>query len=279
MIQDIAPHIFNNRFIQPDSSPEDYIFYFQDDKLIMLNEDGEPNLPQRRDIQNLIEKNREIFLFTLDGKSCFLLADLNNFNQSRFSFEEVSFFRTFKKKEIAWISIVGNQLMNWYLQNKYCGRCGNKTELKTNERAIICPNCGNTVYPKISPAIIVAITSRDKILLARGKNFRIQFYSLIAGYADIGESLEDAVRREVKEEVGIEVTNIRYYKSQPWPFSSSMMIGYWAEADENQLIVIDENEISEAAWFSCDNLPNHPPDISIAGEMIELFKKNCKLNR
>lgn len=275
MIQDIAPHIFSNRFLQTDSiSPEDYMLFFRDNKLMMLNANREPDLPQRKDLPDLTGNDQEVFLFTLNGKNCFLLKDYTRWEQAQCSFEEISFFRTFRKKEIAWISIVGNQLMNWYAQNQYCGKCGQATEHKTTERAISCPGCGHTVYPKISPAIIVGITCGDQILLARGVNFRLQFYSLVAGYADIGESLEDTVRREVKEEVGIDVTNIRYYKSQPWPFSGSMMIGFWAEADASQPILIDKNEITEAAWFSRNDLPNHPPNLSIAGEMIELFEKN-----
>jgi NAD+ diphosphatase len=275
MIQDIAPHSFCNRFLQPNSvSPEDYILFFKDEKLMMLNRGTEPDLPKRKDLTDLANTNQEVFLFTLNGCNCFLLRNYTNWEQPHYTFEEISFFRTFRKKEIAWISVVGNQLMSWYSQNRYCGKCGQPTVLKTTERAILCSGCGNTVYPKISPAIIVGITSGDKILLARGVNFRLQFFSLVAGYADIGESLEDTVRREVKEEVGIDITNIRYYKSQPWPFSGSMMIGFWAEADETQPIIIEESEITEAAWFSRDKLPNHPTNISIAGEMIELFEKN-----
>jgi NAD+ diphosphatase len=109
--------------------------------------------------------------------------------------------------------------------------------------------------------------------MAKGANFRGDFYSLVAGYADIGETLEDAVIREVKEEVGLDVTDIRYYSSQPWPLSSSMMIGFIAHADDRQPIVIEKKEISDAAWFTRDQLPNHPPAaISIAGEMIEKFR-------
>jgi NAD+ diphosphatase len=129
------------------------------------------------------------------------------------------------------------------------------------------------VYPKISPAIIVAIVCNDKILLAHSNNFPGKWYSLIAGYTDIGESLEEAVMREVKEEVGLEVKNIRYYKSQPWPFSSSMMIGFFAEADDAQRIQTDNKEISHAAWFNRGNLPDHPAQISIAGEMIDKFEQ------
>jgi len=177
------------------------------------------------------------------------------------------------QKEIDWVSIVAFQLMHWYTQNKFCGKCGERTILKKEERAIFCPSCQTTIYPKISPAIIVAIFCNDKILLARGVNFRNNFYSLVAGYVDIGESIEDAVIREVKEEVGLDIKNIRYYKSQPWPISGSMMIGFIAEADDAQTIRIDKNEIIDAAWFSRTNLPNHPQKRSIAGELIEKFAK------
>ncbi len=130
------------------------------------------------------------------------------------------------------------------------------------------------MYPKISPAIIVAIINGDKILLANNNNFRSNWYSLVAGYADIGESLEETVKREVKEEIGIDVTNIKYYKSQPWPFSGSMMIGFFAYADKAQAIQVDNKEISHAAWYKRGSLPNHPTNLSIAGEMIDLFENN-----
>lgn len=273
MIQEIAPHIFNNKYIcVTEISPEDYVLYFRDNMLMLKKTDDEPDIPERKDLSGLKEPGEAIYLFSLNERNCFLIKEYQHPDPDTFVFEEINFFRTLKKKEVAWISIVGNQLMNWYSLNQYCGRCGHKTKLMTHERAITCPHCHTTVYPKISPAIIVAITCGDKILLAQGRNFRNSFYSLVAGYADIGESLEDAVKREVMEEVGIEVKNISYYKSQPWPFSGSMMIGYWAEADDSQPIHIDENEIVDAQWFTRGNLPNHPTSISIAGEMIGLFE-------
>lgn len=163
--------------------------------------------------------------------------------------------------------------MNWYGRNRFCGTCGSRTRHKTDERALSCPECGATVYPRISPAIIVAITCNNKILLARSPHFPAGFHSLIAGYVDIGESLEETVIREVKEEVGLDVRNIRYYKNQPWPLSGSMMVGFFAEADETQPISINTKEISEAAWFTRGNLPQYPLKISIAGEMIEKFDR------
>ncbi|HWU43879.1 MAG TPA: NAD(+) diphosphatase [Bdellovibrio sp.] len=273
MIQDIHPHLFSNKFVaNPAIRENDYVFFFKGDKLLLKQNGNGLEIPRKKELNGL--KPEGVFLFSLNEINCFLVWECLQPENNQFTFQEISFFRTIAQKEIAWTSIVAFHLMNWYTQNKYCGKCGNPTVLKDDERAITCPSCHTTIYPKISPAIIVAILCGDKILLARGVNFRGNFYSLVAGYADIGESLEDAVVREVKEEVGVDVKNIRYYKSQPWPFSGSMMIGYIAEADDTQPIRIDKKEISDAAWFTRDNLPNHPALISIAGEIIEKFKNN-----
>ena len=274
MIHEIFPHQFNNEFIISDNIGEnDFILHFDGNSLLLKIIGDEFVLPRKNDIAGISDSTENIFLFKLNNFSCFLIWDCPKIDNSQFTYKEISFFRTFKQQEIAWASIVGYQLMSWYSQNKFCGKCGSKTIEKTDERAIICPDCKTVVFPKISPAIIVAITCNDKILLAHNSNFPISWYSLIAGYADIGESLEETVIREVKEEVGLNVKNIRYYKSQPWPFSGSMMIGFFAEADETQTICVDNIEITDAAWYSRGNLPNHPPSISIAGEMIDKFEK------
>jgi NAD+ diphosphatase len=272
MIQDIYPHEFENKFIETtDIQENDYIFYFNDNSLLLRKSDEGLEIPRKKELE--VNEAQGIFLFSLNHTHCFLIWDCQLPEDDSFIYQEISFFRTIPQKEIAWASIVGYQMMNWFVHNKFCGKCGSPTTLKKEERAITCPSCQTTVYPKISPAIIVAILCKNRILLAQGINFRSRFYSLVAGYADIGESLEDTVAREVKEEVGLDVHNIRYYASQPWPFSGSMMIGYIAEADDTQPIRIDEKEISAAAWFTRGNLPNHPATISIAGEIIEKFEK------
>jgi NAD+ diphosphatase len=272
MIQDIHPHFLNNRFNGNILRDNDYVFYFRNDTLLLKQQSDSYEIPLRKDFNApLID---ETYLFSLDNHHCFLALDCTVPDNPGFIFTEISFFRTTKQKEIAWASLVAMQLMQWIQQNRYCGKCGCVMSHKTDERAMFCRNCENTVYPRISPAMIVAITCRNKILLAEGVNFRGGFYSLIAGYADIGESLEETVAREVKEEVGIDVFNIRYFKSQPWPLSGSMMIGFVAEADDKQPIQIDEKEIAGAAWFERGSLPPHSPaSISIAGEMIERFER------
>jgi NAD+ diphosphatase len=275
MIHEIFPQRFNNQFIvTKDIRDDDFILHYNGNSLLLKIQGEAFEIPRKKDISGISNTTENIFLFKLNDISCFLIWDCPKTDDSQFIYKEINFFRTFKQKEIAWISIVGFQLMDWYSQNKFCGKCGSKTEEKPDERAIICPECNTIVFPKISPAIIVALVSNNKILLAQNSNFRNNWYSLIAGYADIGETLEETVIREVKEEVGLDVKNIRYYKSQPWPFSGSMMIGFFAEADEQQTICIDDKEITQAAWFTRGNLPNHPPNISIAGEMIEMFEKN-----
>lgn len=273
MIQEINPHRFDNQYrLITSIENEDFILYYHGDSVLLKTKGDEFEIPRKIDFSNILDSTESTFLFTLNDTPCFLILDNPQVDMSHFIFKEISSFRTIIPKEIAWVSIVGFQLMNWYALNRFCGKCGAKTEQKSDERAIVCPNCSTTAYPKISPAVIVAIVCNDKILLARNSKFTGSWFSLIAGYADVGESLEDTLIREVKEEVGLNIKNIRYYKSQPWPPSGSLMIGFVAEADENQPISIDDKEIAEAGWFTRGNLPQHSSTISIAGEMIEKFE-------
>lgn len=271
MIQNIHPHHFDNTFVADSQiKNDDYIFHFSGNELL-LKQNGETiEIPQKRDFSSC--DSESIFLFTLNNKQCFLVSNCRQPKGSEFGYHPITFRNPFSQKEIDWACSVALQLKNWYAQHKFCGKCGTQTVASTTERAIICPSCETTLYPTISPAIIVAILCNNKILLARNAMFPDAFFSLVAGYVDIGESIEAAVAREVKEEVGLDIKNIRYFDSQPWPFSGSMMMGFVAEADENQTIKIDNNEIVEAAWYRADNLPNHPPARSIAGVIIQKFK-------
>jgi NAD+ diphosphatase len=274
MFHEIFPHQFNNQFIITDNIGEnDFILHYSGNSVLLKIKGEEFEIPRKKDLSSLSNISSGTFLFTLNNVSCFLIWDDPKINDSQFIYKEIN-FRTFRQQEISWSCSVGLQLKNWYSENKFCGKCGSKTKEKPDERAVVCPNCNKMVFPKISPAIIVAIVCKNKILLAHNSNFTNSWYSLIAGYADIGESLEDSVKREVKEEVGLDIKNIRYYKSQPWPISGSMMIGFFAEADDSQIICTDNKEITEAAWFSRGNLPSHPINISIAGEMIDKFEND-----
>lgn len=152
--------------------------------------------------------------------------------------------------------------------NRFCGRCGTPTEPVLTERAWQCPSCRRIFYPRISPAIIVLIKNSDKVLLARSPRFPEGMFSVIAGFVEPGETLEEALHREVKEEVGITVRDIRYFASEPWPFPDSLMIGFTAEYAGGE-IEIDNNEIVDAGWFGRDNLPQLPARMSISRALIE----------
>jgi NAD+ diphosphatase len=162
------------------------------------------------------------------------------------------------------------QLIDWRRQHRFCGRCGAATELVEAERATRCPECELVNYPRISPAIIVLVEQDGLCLLAHGHNFQTGVYSCVAGFVEAGESLEDAVRREVNEETGIEIDNIAYFGSQPWPFPNSLMIGFTA-CYAGGMIKLEDAEIADAKWFSPDDMPLLPGKISIARALIDDF--------
>ena len=163
------------------------------------------------------------------------------------------------------------QVLEWDRAHRFCGVCGAATELQATERARICPACKHAAYPRISPAMMALVwrsNGRDKeLLLARAPHFTAGMYSALAGFVEPGESLEDCVVREVAEEVGVQVANLRYYGSQSWPFPHSLMVAYTAEWVSGE-IVRQESEIEAAGWFSIDALPNIPPRFSISGHLI-----------
>lgn len=165
----------------------------------------------------------------------------------------------------------GVQLVEWLRTHRFCGRCATPTEPAPGERALRCPACALMAFPRLAPAVITLIERDDgRILLARGRAFPIPMYSLLAGFVEPGETLEEAVARESLEEVGVHVTDITYWGSQPWPFPHSLMIGFRARYAGGDL-VLQESEIVDANWYEPDALPLIPPNMSIAGRMIELW--------
>ena len=165
------------------------------------------------------------------------------------------------------------QILNWEKNHSYCGKCGHRTEDKTDERAKICPSCGLASFPLISPAIIVAVRKNNEILLVRSHRHPEGLYSVVAGYVEPSETLEECVEREIKEETGIFVKNIRYFGSQFWPFPHSLMIAFTADFEGGKL-VIEENEIAAAGWFKADGLPRIPEKYTIARQLIDDFIQN-----
>lgn len=162
------------------------------------------------------------------------------------------------------------QLLEWQKNHRFCSHCGTATVRHAQgEFAQVCPACAHSAYPRVNPCVIVAITKGDQILLARSHRFANGMFSLVAGFVEVGETLEQAVAREVKEEVGLDIQNIRYVSSQPWPFPTNIMLGFTADYVSGDL-VLQADEIAEAAFYPFDQLPLIPPKGSIAHSLIKL---------
>ena len=182
------------------------------------------------------------------------------------------FFWTAKPKELALAGITGLHLNGWYLKNKFCGACYAGLVMDSKERMMRCPACGSLIYPRINPAVIVGVTDGDRILLTKYRGREYKKYALVAGFTEIGESFEETVRREVMEETGLRVKNIRYYKSQPWGFTDNILAGYYCEADGDTAIRMDSDELSTAEWVRREDIDVAEEDLSLTNEMICRFK-------
>ena len=187
-------------------------------------------------------------------------------------YEEIGIVRSMPYEKAALI-LSSWHLWSWYLNHRFCGSCGHPNQPDEKERALRCTHCNKLHFPVICPAIIVAITCGDRILLAKNAQSTYKHYALIAGYMEVGETLEHAVHREVKEEVGITLQSLRYLDNQPWGISGSHMFAFHATADDAQPILIQESELSDARWFHRDELSPRDSVISIANILIERFRQ------
>lgn len=189
-----------------------------------------------------------------------------------YAFDSLWSFLTTVEQPVFYLIGRAKQLVEWHQQHHYCGACGGVTSTAPTDRSRKCENCNISFYPRLSPSIIVLVHRGEEILLARNAHARGNFYSTLAGFVEPGESIEETVHREVFEEVGIRVKNLKYYSSQSWPFPNSLMLGFHAEYDSGE-ITIQEEEIADAQWFHYKDLPNKPAMISISGWLIDDYIK------
>ena len=283
MIHKIEPHKYYPEFRNQEPRPDDYLLIFEENQ-IYLPKDKEENLflPTFRQAHKLLKVKQSMerflldteYLFSIDDTAFFRMnaAECNLFLPIEGNLYAPSVFRNFQPEYLAFAGITASQINRFRLDRKYCGRCGKPMEPSTTERACICTECGMIEYPKISPAIITAIINNDKILLTRYAGGSYKNWALVAGFVEVGETFKGAVRREVMEEVGLQVSDIVYYKSQPWSFSDSAMVGFFAKLDGDATVTLQEDELSEARWFSREEVPDLPSNISIGQEMISYFK-------
>ena len=272
MIQEIAPHRYDNRYEPLPPSPEDTVFLFAPPQMLAREGEGrEIHFPRLKDFTRL--PGELIYLFSIDGEKFFLAQPDGEWEAPGFSLLHTGAIRGCTPPELSFAAATAMQLSRWYRDNRFCGRCGGEMARDTKERMLYCPRCKNTVYPKISPCIITGITDGDRILLTKYARSGYNHYALVAGFCEVGESFEDTLRREVAEEVGLEVENIRYWASQPWSFSDSLLAGFFCDVRGSRTPRLVDGELKEASWFSRAEIPVSDDGVSLTRAMIEAFRQ------
>ena len=277
MIQDIGNHTYDRAYSLRPAQAEDYALCYRQGK-VLLRQTGENAWALPRFCEFAEELRPDLatarHFFELDGVGCYL-CDPDPAEEALsegWTYCTYQALRTVRPMEVAFAAITGAQLDRWYKSRAFCGRCGAKMKPSDIERAMVCPECGMIEYPKICPAVIAAVTDGDKLLLTRYADRPYRGPALIAGFVEVGETLEDTVRREVLEEVGLHVKNIRYYKNQPWSFTDTLLVGFYCELDGAAQISLDRNELCEGLWMERSELPVRENDVSLTAEMIEMFR-------
>lgn len=266
--------------IQDQTAADEHWFVFKERQLLVASTGETPGIPTQGQLGKLLPcVEEQTVLGNVEGRVC-RAGDMveTRLLPDGFAFCDLRRVFPMLPEDIAHAAGYGYHLIRWKRSNRFCGRCGSSLEDSAHERSRYCPSCSEISYPRVFPAVIVAVSRHDRILLARAGRFPSTLFSVLAGYVEPGETLEACVRREVREEVGIELRNIRYFGSQSWPFSSALMVAFTAEHAKGA-IRVDGREIVEADWFPPDALPPVPEPISIARRLIDDFVDRASGNQ
>ena len=279
MIQDIAPHTLRNEY-RPEVVPQegDPVLFVRGQELAVRRiDDPFPSFEVPK-VGSEVAAEGLIYLFSLDGRAHWLAPKAGT-GEPPEGFELVH-NRVLRMegrgpRELMYVAYTAVHLAGWYATNRYCGACGSPMAYHASLRALACPDCGNTVFPRLNPAVIVCVRDpkREKIVLTRyaaGRYAPID--ALVAGFVEIGETIEDCVRREVREELGLEVTNITYYKSQPWGVAGDILSGFWCDVVGDPTLHMDASELGRAVWAGPHEIPGQPDDLSLTNEMMCLWR-------
>lgn len=270
MLKDFLPSTVAPGLPDPDA----WWFIFSGYQLLVKVTAGVPSIPVIEEVEALgVGISRQLYLGSYRGRSCYAAeGKLSADSSSGDSFQELRTLFSCLENDLYEIALFAVHLIEWDKACRFCSSCSGTLQSRTDMRAKECPMCGRLEFPRISPAIIVLIEKGDSVLLARSPRFKGAFFSVLAGFVEPGESLEEAVHREVKEESGIAIKDVVYFGSQPWPFPDSLMIGFTAQYESGD-IRVDGEEIVEADWYQANSLPQIPGKLSIAGQLIDWFVK------
>ncbi|WP_277257552.1 NAD(+) diphosphatase [Merdimonas faecis] len=274
MIQEIAPKHYDNAYHPRPPREQDHMLFYDGGRILVKKEDGirYPTFAESG-------AGERVYLFTIDEEG-FYLGDRSlaeGLLEKGYVFENISILRRGGAKYLRFAGVTGWQLYNWYESRKFCGRCSAPMVQDEKERMMRCPECGLMEFPKICPAVIIGVTDGSRILMSKYAGREYKAYALLAGFAEIGEPIEDTVRREVMEEVGLQVKNITYYKSQPWSFSDTLLLGFFCELDGEDKIRLDEKELALAEWVERKDITVEPDDLSLTNEMMLAFKNGDRV--
>lgn len=269
MIQDIGKHIYHNEYHPRPPRDGDVLFVFRDGNLqFSLDGENRVRFPTPLGAAGSIQ-----FLFTIDDTAFFLGSEAAD----NFAFQPLRLLRSCHPVHLCFAGMTAWHLYVWYTSHRYCGKCGKKVHHHETLRALQC-DCGNLIFPVIAPAVIVAVTKGDEILITRYAGRPNVGMALIAGFCEIGERAEDTVHREVMEEAGVRVKNLRYFATQPWGFASNLLLGFFCELDGSDEIHMDEEELQFAQWVKREDLPEPENLSSLTATMIELFRQGKEYN-
>ncbi len=289
MLHDI-PGAFANHYYERKATPDDFVLVFRDNTLLMCRQDNDVELPTFS-LLDAVDAATCTYLFDIDGRGFFLASeedascatadnshggiDAGQVDETPscagFSFQSLRDSRRMRPRAARFAIEVASQLVHWYRDNRFCGRCGKELVPDHKERMMRCEHCGNHVYPRINPGVIVGVVDGDRLLLTKYAGNGYTNWALVAGFTEIGETLEQTVAREVMEETGVRVKNIRYFTNQPWPKSSSLLVGYFAELDGDPTVSLDDHELSRAEWVPWNEVPHKPDGYSMTRAMMCAF--------
>lgn len=269
MIQDIYPSRLDNSYAKAEPSAGDFLLYFDEKGRIFAGtSDGEALFATYDGSDNI----DATYLFSIDDKKYFL-AKGSPEEDGGFEYRTIRQLRDDAQGTQLFAAFTGYHLNKWYSDNRFCGKCGAPLAPDEKERALRCSACGNIIYPRINPAVIVGVMNGDSLLITK---YRTGYghNALIAGFCEIGETLEQTVAREVMEEAGLNVTDIKYYKSQPWGMAEDILTGFFCRVSGSTDIRMDESELKYAAWVKRDDIELQPNNLSLTNEMMKMFKEN-----